>query len=229
MLQRKVNYIKEALTEPINIIGMPEMMGKVVVMDPTGIVNLEDMNTFIYNPGTPDYGPAMQKDETQMLPYGINDVSVGAYSNTDGQKGIPLNTAFHSVMTDVASRVPKGAVVVEFGAGSQTKTPILLEAIAPAAYIPVDISGDYLELDYQGRRVAFYDYGPRIGIPIVGFSIGNYWDNYYRGRPFWNDRARWYNHRVARAPEWRAPPGWHANANGWRHDQIASPRARRRR
>src|SRR3954464_11944048 len=48
-------------------------------------------------------------------------------------------------MPDVASRVPKGAVVVEFGAGSQTKTPILLEAIAPAAYVPVDISGDYLE------------------------------------------------------------------------------------
>jgi L-histidine Nalpha-methyltransferase len=48
-------------------------------------------------------------------------------------------------MPDVAARVPKGAGVVEFGAGSQTKTPILLEAIAPAAYVPVDISGDYLE------------------------------------------------------------------------------------
>jgi len=52
---------------------------------------------------------------------------------------------FHSVMGEVAARVPKGGVVVEFGAGSQTKTPILLEAISPAAYIPVDISGDYLE------------------------------------------------------------------------------------
>jgi dimethylhistidine N-methyltransferase len=52
---------------------------------------------------------------------------------------------FHSSMADVAARVPKGAVVVEFGAGSATKTPILLEAIAPAAYVPVDISGDYLE------------------------------------------------------------------------------------
>jgi dimethylhistidine N-methyltransferase len=48
-------------------------------------------------------------------------------------------------MGEVAQRVPKGSVVVEFGAGSQTKTPILLEAISPAAYIPVDISGDYLE------------------------------------------------------------------------------------
>ena len=51
---------------------------------------------------------------------------------------------FHSIMPDVAARVPRGAAVVEFGAGSATKTPILLEAIAPAAYVPVDISGDYL-------------------------------------------------------------------------------------
>jgi L-histidine N-alpha-methyltransferase len=51
----------------------------------------------------------------------------------------------HDIMADVATRVPKGAAVVEFGAGSATKTPILLEAIAPAAYVPVDISGDYLE------------------------------------------------------------------------------------
>jgi L-histidine N-alpha-methyltransferase len=51
---------------------------------------------------------------------------------------------FHDIMPDVAARVPRGAAVVEFGAGSATKTPILLEAIAPAAYVPVDISGDYL-------------------------------------------------------------------------------------
>ena len=52
---------------------------------------------------------------------------------------------FHDIMPEVAGRVPKGAAVVEFGAGSASKTPILLEAIAPAAYVPVDISGDYLE------------------------------------------------------------------------------------
>ena len=51
----------------------------------------------------------------------------------------------HDIMPEVAARVPKGAAVVEFGAGSAAKTPILLEAIAPAAYVPVDISGDYLE------------------------------------------------------------------------------------
>src|SRR6185437_591801 len=52
---------------------------------------------------------------------------------------------FQSTISDVARRVPQGAAVIEFGAGSQTKTPILLEAIAPAAYVPVDISGEYLE------------------------------------------------------------------------------------
>ena len=58
----------------------------------------------------------------------------------------PTETALlHDIMPEVAARVPKGAAVVEFGAGSATKTPILLEAIAPAAYVPVDISGDYLE------------------------------------------------------------------------------------
>ena len=51
----------------------------------------------------------------------------------------------HEIMPEVAALSAKGAAVVEFGAGSATKTPILLEAIAPAAYVPVDISGDYLE------------------------------------------------------------------------------------
>jgi len=51
----------------------------------------------------------------------------------------------HQIMPEVAALSAKCAAVVEFGAGSATKTPILLEAIAPAAYVPVDISGDYLE------------------------------------------------------------------------------------
>ena len=48
------------------------------------------------------------------------------------------------VMPELAARIPDGMAVVEFGAGSATKTPLLLEAIHPAAYVPVDISGDYL-------------------------------------------------------------------------------------
>ena len=58
-------------------------------------------------------------------------------------------------MPEVAGRVPKGVAVVEFGAGSATKTPILLEAIAPAAYVPVDISGDYLEQSAEELKQRF--------------------------------------------------------------------------
>jgi dimethylhistidine N-methyltransferase len=71
---------------------------------------------------------------------------------------------FQAVMPEVAGRVPKAAAVVEFGAGSQTKTPLLLEAIAPAAYVPVDISGDYLEHSAAELQARF----PRIEvIPVV--------------------------------------------------------------
>ena len=37
---------------------------------------------------------------------------------------------------DIAARVGLVHAVVEFGAGSATKTPLLLEAIAPSAYVP---------------------------------------------------------------------------------------------
>jgi dimethylhistidine N-methyltransferase len=37
-----------------------------------------------------------------------------------------------------------GRAVIEFGSGSSAKTPILLRAVSPAAYVPIDISGDFL-------------------------------------------------------------------------------------
>jgi L-histidine Nalpha-methyltransferase len=46
----------------------------------------------------------------------------------------------------IGGAVGHGRAVVEFGAGSATKTPLLLDAIAPAAYVPIDISGDFLRM-----------------------------------------------------------------------------------
>jgi putative aldouronate transport system substrate-binding protein len=61
----------------------------------------------LYNPPTPDYGPAMQKLEQTMVPLGVMDPTLGLYSPTDGAKGAPLNNAFGGVMTDiVAGRRP---------------------------------------------------------------------------------------------------------------------------
>jgi len=45
---------------------------------------------------------------------------------------------------DLARAIGPGRAVVELGSGSSTKTPLLLQAITPAAYVPVDISGDFL-------------------------------------------------------------------------------------
>ncbi|UIJ46120.1 L-histidine N(alpha)-methyltransferase [Sphingomonas cannabina] len=45
---------------------------------------------------------------------------------------------------ELQQHIGPGQAVVEFGSGSSMKTPLLLEAIRPAAYVPVDISGDFL-------------------------------------------------------------------------------------
>jgi dimethylhistidine N-methyltransferase len=44
----------------------------------------------------------------------------------------------------VARIAGTGRAVVEFGSGSSVKTPILLRAVAPSAYVPIDISGGFL-------------------------------------------------------------------------------------
>ena len=43
-----------------------------------------------------------------------------------------------------AKSIGPGRAIIEFGSGSSTKTPHLLNAIDPAAYVPIDISGDFL-------------------------------------------------------------------------------------
>jgi dimethylhistidine N-methyltransferase len=45
---------------------------------------------------------------------------------------------------DVARIAGPGQAVVEFGSGASIKTRILLAAAAPSAYVPIDISGDFL-------------------------------------------------------------------------------------
>lgn len=49
-----------------------------------------------------------------------------------------------SIARDVAHHVGQHGAVIEFGSGSSTKTPILLRHLRPAAYVPIDISGEFL-------------------------------------------------------------------------------------
>ncbi len=46
--------------------------------------------------------------------------------------------------TEIADLIGSGRAVVEFGSGSSVKTPLLLRAIWPSAYVPLDIAGDFL-------------------------------------------------------------------------------------
>jgi len=95
---------------------------------------------------------------------------------------------------EMARLIPADSAVVEFGSGSSTKTPILLRAAKPAAYVPIDISGDYLresaarvDAEFHGMKVypveadfskevrlpAEIDELPRVGF-FPGSTIGNF-------------------------------------------------------
>jgi dimethylhistidine N-methyltransferase len=56
---------------------------------------------------------------------------------------------------EFAARLGTGEAVVEFGSGSSAKTPVLLRAIHPAAYVPVDISGEFLRHAADGLAREF--------------------------------------------------------------------------
>lgn len=101
---------------------------------------------------------------------------------------------------ELAAQIGPQAELVEFGAGSMAKVPLLLDALLaagtpPARYLPIDISGEHLQAaaqrlrqKYPGLRVepVVADYGLPFELPAplpgstrrVGFfpgsTIGNY-------------------------------------------------------
>jgi len=58
---------------------------------------------------------------------------------------------------EIAAMLGTGDAVVEFGSGSSTKTPVLLRAVKPCAYVPIDISGDFLRESALGLQAEFPD------------------------------------------------------------------------
>ncbi|MDB5579711.1 MAG: egtD [Bradyrhizobium sp.] len=58
---------------------------------------------------------------------------------------------------EIAAMIPEGAALVEFGAGATTKVRLLLEQCAVGAYVPVDISGDFLKAQADALRRDFPD------------------------------------------------------------------------
>jgi dimethylhistidine N-methyltransferase len=67
---------------------------------------------------------------------------------------------------DMAELIPPDAALIEFGSGAATKAKIVLQAAAArlSAYVPVDISGEFLEREAQDLRKAF----PQLAVaPVV--------------------------------------------------------------
>jgi dimethylhistidine N-methyltransferase len=62
--------------------------------------------------------------------------------------------------SEIAAIIPQGAALVEFGAGATTKVRLLLQNCAIGAYVPVDISGDFL----QGQADALRRDFPGLGV-----------------------------------------------------------------
>jgi uncharacterized protein YraI len=84
----------------------------------------------------------------------------------------------------------------------------------------------YLDYPYEDGRVPIFGGGIYLGLPILTFSIGPYWDAHYRGRPWYGRRDYWYRrppprrwigprpHAYPFSPPERRPRGWHPP--GWR-------------
>ncbi len=54
------------------------------------------------------------------------------------------------------------------------------------------VSSNYLDYFAERRRYRLPEYGPRYGVPIITFNFG-YWDRYYRDRPFYRERHRFFH------------------------------------
>jgi len=66
-------------------------------------------------------------------------------------------------------------------------------------------AGD-LGYPYQNSRVAIIEYGPRLHIPVIAFSLPAYWDAHYRSRPWYRERDVWVNRVHAQVDRGGRPP-----------------------
>ena len=103
---------------------------------------------------------------------------------------------------------------VNLRAGPGTDFPVILTVQARAPIAILSCLGDYTWCDvifgysrgwmrsiylaglYQGYYYSLRDYAPRLGYSVVDFDINQYWDAYYRDRPFYQERTQWSRPRA---------------------------------
>jgi len=76
---------------------------------------------------------------------------------------------------EIAAIIPRGAALIEFGAGATTKVRLLLQSCAFSAYVPVDISGDFLNAQAEVLRSDFpeLDVHPVVADFTTPFTLPN--------------------------------------------------------
>ena len=79
------------------------------------------------------------------------------------------------------------------------------------------VNAGALVINYQNVTLPLRGNGALLGIPVVSFNQASYWDQYYRGQPWYGQRGGW----PGRYPNWQQP-GWSGNQGGWPYDRGSS-------
>lgn len=77
------------------------------------------------------------------------------------------------------------------------------------------VYGGFITYTWQNQSAPVTSSAGWIALPIIAFSVGAYWDNYYRNRPWYRDRDYWYG----RPP----PPSWGPRPPGYRPPPYRPP------
>lgn len=125
---------------------------------------------------------------------------------------MPLAASFLATVAVPSLAAAQDAIVttdLNMRAGPSTSFPVV--DVVPAS-TPVDVHGcitgyswcdissdgnrgwvsaSYLSYAANGSYVPLVEYTSDVEIPIIAYSVGTYWDTYYRNRPWYGQRARW--------------------------------------
>jgi uncharacterized protein YraI len=86
------------------------------------------------------------------------------------------------------------------------------------------VFSEYLAFSYRGEMRPLPDVGlVALSLPIIAFSARGYWDRYYRGRPWYAERGRWYAYTPRARPGWHPPPRGPRTPGWWRSGYSAPP------
>jgi uncharacterized protein YraI len=65
----------------------------------------------------------------------------------------------------------------------------------------------YLSVVFEGRAMTIVNGGPHLGLPVVEFALGPYWDEHYTQRLWFAQKATWQRRWDQQRPPspWREP------------------------